>query len=134
MEIYGYKGMVEKSHRELQEEISAIWKDFEIYPSKRSVELVMAPENKTEEKALRTRILSLTPGLLKIAFVHDRSPEESSWTYGHELGRHYLEDTLSERSPLPSILRTATRRREVRSSRRLSTTEIPLSSPPARSF
>lgn len=97
MEFYGYKGMVEKSHRELQEEIAAIWKDFEIYPSKRSVELVMAPEKKTEEKALRTRILPLTPAPLKIAFIHDRSPEESSWTYGHELGRHYLEDVLAEK-------------------------------------
>lgn len=97
VEIYGYKGMVDKSHRELQEEIAGIWKDFEIYPSRRSVELVMAPEKKSEEKTLRTRILPLSSGPLKIAFVHDRSPEESSWTYGHELGRHYLEETLTEK-------------------------------------
>ncbi len=97
LEIYGYKDMVEKSHRELLEEILAIWKDFEIYPARRSVELVMAPEKESGEKALRTRILPLSSSPLKIAFVHDRTPEESSWTYGHELGRHYLENALAEK-------------------------------------
>lgn len=97
LEIYGYKDMLNKSHRELLEEIQAIWNDFEIYPAKRSVELVMAPEKKSEEKTLRTRILPLSSLPLKIAFIHDHSPEESSWTYGHELGRHYLENTLAEK-------------------------------------
>lgn len=97
LEIYGYKDMLDKSHRELQKEILAIWKDFEIYPARRSVELVMAPEKKSEEKALLTRILPLPSAPLKIAFVHDHTPEESSWTYGHELGRHYLENVFTER-------------------------------------
>lgn len=97
LEFYGYRGMPGKSHRELRDEILAIWKDFEIYPARRSVELVMAPEKKSEEKPVRTRILPLASGTLKIAFVHDRTPEESSWTYGHELGRHYLEDTFAGR-------------------------------------
>jgi len=95
LEIYGYRDLLNKSYRELRQEIPAIWKDFEIYPTKRSVELVMAPEKKSEEKPLKTRILPLPSAPLKIAFVHDRTPEESSWTYGHELGRHYLEDVLS---------------------------------------
>ncbi len=95
LEIYGYQDLLKKSYRELREELPAIWKDFQIYPAKRSVELVMAPEKESEEKTLKTRILPSAGSPLKIAFIHDRTPEESSWTYGHELGRHYLEDALA---------------------------------------
>lgn len=97
LEIYGYKDILNKSYQELREEIPAIWKDFEIYPAKRSVELVMAPTAKEEEKPLVNRILPLASAPVKIAFIHDRSPEDSSWTYSHELGRHYLDDVLAGR-------------------------------------
>lgn len=97
LEIYGYDDLLKKSYQELREEIPAIWKDFEIYPAKRSVELVMAPNGKEEEKSLVTRILPLSAAPVKIAFIHDRSPEDSSWTYSHELGRNYLEDALAGR-------------------------------------
>ena len=96
LEIYGYKDILEKSYKELREEIPAIWKDFEIYPAKRSVELVMAPQEKSEEKTLMTRLLPPSSPV-KIAFVHDRSPEAPSWTYGHELGRHYLDNAFAGR-------------------------------------
>lgn len=94
LEIYGYKNLLKKSYKELRQEIPAIWKDFQIYPSRRSVELVMGPEKKSEEKTLKTRLLPRTASPLQIAFIHDRTPEESSWTYGHELGRHHLEEAL----------------------------------------
>lgn len=95
LEIYGYEDLLEKSYQELRTEIPAIWKDFVIYPAKRSVELVMAPEQEAEEKPLVNKLLPLPKAPVKIAFIHDRSPEDSSWTYGHELGRHYLEDALT---------------------------------------
>ncbi len=97
LEIYGYEDLLTKSYKELREEIPAIWKDFQMYPAKRSVELVMAPENESDEKSLRNRILPQLQTLVRIAFIHDRTPEESSWTYGHELGRHYLEEALAGR-------------------------------------
>jgi len=95
LEIYGYEGLPKKSYAELREELPAIWKDLEIYPAKRSVELVMAPEKKDEEKPLVNRILPGIKTPVHIAFIHDRAPEDSSWTYGHELGRHYLDDALA---------------------------------------
>lgn len=97
LEIYGYRGLPEKSYPELREEIPAIWKDFEIYPAKRSVELVTSPEESADEKPLVPRILPLAAAPVRIAFIHDRSPEDSSWTYSHELGRHYLDDALAGR-------------------------------------
>lgn len=95
LEIYGYEDLPGKSYQELRSEIPAIWKDLEIYPAKRSVELVTTPEQTDKEKPLVTKILPLPKSPVKIAFIHDRSPEDSSWTYGHELGRHYLDDVLA---------------------------------------
>ena len=31
---------------------------------------------------------------MKVAFVHDKTPETSGWTYGHELGRRHLEQVF----------------------------------------
>lgn len=97
LEIYGYQDLPKKSYRELKEEIPAIWEDFKIYPSRRSVEILTAPDAVPDEKPLMGRILPSSPSVLRIAFVHDRSPEESSWTYSHELGRNYLNDVLKDR-------------------------------------
>lgn len=97
LEIYGYEGMGDKSYRELRKEIEAIRSDFELFPAKRSVELVTAPSEKADDKPLVQRILPLAPSTLKIAFIHNRRPEESSWIYGHELGRLHLEEAFPER-------------------------------------
>ena len=32
--------------------------------------------------------------IMKIAFLHESMPERSGWTYGHELGRQYLEEVM----------------------------------------
>ncbi|MBS6396581.1 MAG: BMP family ABC transporter substrate-binding protein [Clostridiales bacterium] len=97
VEIYGYEDILDKSYQQLREEIPAIWKDFEIFPAKRSIRLVTTPDNGTEDKTLVSRILPFSSAPVRIGFVHDRSSEESSWTYSHELGRHYVEDILSDR-------------------------------------
>ena len=36
------------------------------------------------------------PQKQKIAFIHEKNPENSSWTYGHELGRMHLEQTYPD--------------------------------------
>ena len=40
---------------------------------------------------------------LKIAFVHDKTKETSSWTYSHELGRMYLEDVMGDQVEITAI-------------------------------
>ncbi|MDO4260672.1 MAG: BMP family ABC transporter substrate-binding protein [Eubacteriales bacterium] len=98
LEIYGYEGLPDKSYQELRREIPAIWKDFEIYPEKRSIELVMAPEEPPSAPVSVPRLLSRAAPRLKIAFIYDRDPAVSSWAYGHELGRLYLADALRDRA------------------------------------
>lgn len=97
LEIYGYADLSKKSYQELREEIPAIWKDFEIFPNKREVELLTAPEpEKTDKKSLVSMLLpfSSSDAPVKIAFIYDVFAKDSSWVYSHELGRHYLEDVF----------------------------------------
>lgn len=94
LEIYGYEKLPDKSQKELQEEFLTLWKDYEIYPARRSVELLTSPEQAPEGKTLINRLINRPSSPVHIAFIHERTPEESSWTYGHELGRHYLDDVM----------------------------------------
>ncbi len=97
LEIYGYTDLLQKSYKELRAEIPAIWKDFQIYPKKRSVELLTAPEEAAEKPLVQKLLPHPAQAPIRIAFIHDRTSETSSWTYGHELGRHYLEDVFAGR-------------------------------------
>lgn len=95
LEIYGYADLAQKSYQELREEIPAIWKDFEIFPKKRQIELLTTPDpEKTDKKSLVSMLLpfSSADAPFKIAFIHDVFAKDSSWVYSHELGRHYLEN------------------------------------------
>lgn len=96
LEIYGNRMLQEKPRKELADEIHALWKDYEIYPDRRNVELLTSPDQEPESRPLINRILPRSLAPVKIAFIHERTPEESSWTYGHELGRHYLDDVMAD--------------------------------------
>ena len=87
--VYGYEGFWEKPYSLVQKEVAKIWGDFEIYPKKPSLELVMNPEE-TPQKPIINRLLPIAPPLVKIAFLHDKTRETSGWTYGHELGREHV--------------------------------------------
>lgn len=92
--IYGYADLQSKDSATIQQEITKIWNDFVFYPQKPEVKLIMNVDKATEKKPLVKRILPITE-LLKIAFIHTKTAETSSWTYGHDLGRNHLEQALS---------------------------------------
>ena len=51
----------------------------------------LAPEEKKGGALLSKVLPKAAPKPMKVAFVHDKTPELSGWTYGHELGRRHLE-------------------------------------------
>ncbi|MDE6635456.1 MAG: BMP family ABC transporter substrate-binding protein [Lachnospiraceae bacterium] len=94
LDIYGYEELQSKSSIEIQQDIIRIWSDFVFYPQKPEVKLIMNAELAAEKKPLVRRILPQNPEPLKIAFIHEKTVETSSWTYGHDLGRSHLEQAL----------------------------------------
>lgn len=113
LNIYGYEDLQEKNYATIQQEITKIWNDFVFFPQKPEVKLIMNVEVDAEKKTLAKRILPQTSEPLKVAFIHGKTAETSSWTYGHDLGRSHLEETLGEQVEIRSYFEADTPEREV---------------------
>ena len=55
-----------------------------------AVELSMSPTPE-QSRSLFNKILPMGPSHLKVAFLNERTPATSAWTYSHEFGRSQLE-------------------------------------------
>lgn len=107
LKIFSLDDINQKTVDELKNEISRIWENFQLLEQEAPVGLQMQP---LEEPAHKGIVNLLTNALvrsnkkkLKIAFVHDKTKETSSWTYGHELGRIYLEEVMGEQVEIRSV-------------------------------
>ncbi len=112
--IYGYEEMASKSSSEIQQEITKIWNDFVFYPQKPEVRLIMNAGHAAEKKTLVRHILPQGAEPLKVAFIHTKTVETSSWTYGHDLGRSHMEQVLGKQVEVRSYFQADTPEEEVR--------------------
>lgn len=95
LSVYGYEEAKEMTTLAMNESVEKIWKEFRILSSDESVELRMDPVD-TGKKNVLHYLLPNNAKKLKVSFVYDKSPGNSSWVYGHELGRKYIQDTFSD--------------------------------------
>ncbi|MCC8104918.1 MAG: BMP family ABC transporter substrate-binding protein [Clostridiales bacterium] len=96
--LYGYDRVNGITTDEMKTLIAKAWEEFELLTEDDKIELKTDPS--AEKKPLLTRLLPVGlkggPSRLKIAFVYDKTPGSSAWTYSHELGRLHLEQTFPE--------------------------------------
>lgn len=92
--LYGYQEVCEKTTSELKELLAKSWEEFELLQEEQGIELKMKPNQ--EKRSLLSAIFPLSSPKLKIAFIYEKTPGTSAWTYAHELGRLYLEQTFPE--------------------------------------
>ena len=92
--LYGYKSLEEKTSNEIRELVAKSWEEFEIGGAEKKVELRMEPAR--EKKPLLNRILPMSAPKPKIAFIYEKTPGSSAWTYAHELGRQHIEQAFSD--------------------------------------
>ncbi len=92
--LYEYRGLLDKTTNEIRELVAKSWEEFVIGASEKKVELKMEPAQ--EKKPLLNRILPLSTPKPKIAFIYEKTPSSSAWTYAHELGRQHIEETFSD--------------------------------------
>lgn len=92
--VYGYDSLADKTTNELKDLVLKSWEEYTLRQEEDEIDLKMNP---TEEKApLLNRLLPLSSQKLKIAFIYEKTPESSAWTYAHELGRLHLEQTFPD--------------------------------------
>lgn len=95
LEIYDYDTVKDNSQAQLKKDINLLWNEFLMMNSDNEVKLVLNPTEESKKQSIMKLIPLGTP-VLKIAFIHDRSVENSAWTYSHELGREYVQDVFGE--------------------------------------
>lgn len=94
--LYGYEVIEEKTTNEIKELIAKSWEEFALLGEDKEIDLKMKPNE--EKKPLLSILLPLgsAKSKLKIAFIYGKTPGTSAWTYAHELGRLYLEQTFPD--------------------------------------
>lgn len=94
IEVYGYGDACEMSMKKLKEALSRSQEEFRLLEKEEGIDLKMDP---TEKKTLSlSKLLSVSFSKLKIAFIYEKTATASAWTYGHELGRLYLEQRFPD--------------------------------------
>lgn len=94
MKLHGYKEICNLSMKELTNLIQNSREEFELLANDENIDLKMAPSK--EKKTLLGRWFTAGTQKLKVAFIYEKTPASSAWTYAHELGRLHLEQTFPD--------------------------------------
>ena len=95
LQVHTYQELGTMSAQELKKSVAALWPDLLAVTDGEGVQVRTAPEAEGKG-SLGSIWKSLTGECLDVAFVHQRTPETSPWTKGHEEGRKYLEKALDK--------------------------------------
>lgn len=90
LNIYGFTSFKDKSGEQIKQEIDKIWEELELLQEEQSIDLKLDPEEE-RKKSFFERMFGDEQKETRVAFVYDKTPENSGWTYGHELGRLHVE-------------------------------------------
>ena len=96
LKVYSYEEVLQMSYDEFNSSVSKCWKEFLVLTEKNSVDLVLDPKEVSGRKSLFRYLLPSSSKKFTVAFLYPKSTEESNWTYAHDLGRIYLEETFPE--------------------------------------
>ena len=79
---------------DLRKLIGKTWEEFTLLGKEEDIDLKMTPDS--EKKPILSRLFSPGTQKQKIAFLYEKTPGTSAWTYAHELGRLHLEQTFPD--------------------------------------
>jgi len=95
LDVFGYQESINKTPAEFTQEIKKIWSEFIVAAANKPAALLEQPAEK--QPSLLSSMLHRPPQVLRCAFLYNRSPQSSAWTYWHELGRKALEETFGSK-------------------------------------
>ncbi len=87
--IYKWADSREKTIPEIRRELSRMSAELSSYAKQEKINLVLKPNTAKPS-------LFASQHTVRAAFIYDKTPETSSWVYGHELGRRNLEQALAD--------------------------------------
>ena len=93
LKVYGYDTLVGKGAADIQAAVARVWEEITLQQEAEPIDVRLSPPQ-AEKKSPSLLSWFLPKGeqkVLRAAFLHDKDPRTSDWTYGHELGRRHLE-------------------------------------------
>lgn len=95
LEIFGYVESIDKGPQDFRQEIARIWPEFIVAAAGKPAALLSQPTEK--QHSLLQSVWRKPDKTVRCAFLYNRSPQDSGWTYWHELGRTALSDAFGAR-------------------------------------
>lgn len=93
--LYDYQNLLDMAPADLKASVNKSWNEFKLLGPNQSLELQMTPSEDLKEAPVKNILNRLLPTQVqKVAFIHEKTPETSGWTYEHELGRMHMEQKL----------------------------------------
>lgn len=93
IELHGYTNICNMAFDDFKALIAATWEEINLLGEDENIELMLDP---TEKKSLLSKLHLHSISKLKIAFLYEKTPASSAWSYGHELGRLHLENAFPD--------------------------------------
>ena len=104
LSLYPYEKILKLSEEKMRKDINRIWNELPVLNRAPEAALVMEP-GETPEVNVIDKLFSISARKAdEIAFIHDRNPENSSWTYTHELGKTHLEQVFGNKITTKSYI------------------------------
>ncbi len=95
LEIFGETGLRDHTLSELKSDLAAIAPELKSLKNEAQPVLLTDPGD-IQPRSIISRIVHPSIKNLKAAFLHDKDPESSYWTYAHEQGRLAAQQALGE--------------------------------------
>ena len=80
----------------MQALVTKSWEEFVLLAENSGINLKMKPNQKKKSLLNILHFPNLVSRKLKIAFIYEKTPGTSAWTYAHELGRLHLQQTFQD--------------------------------------
>ena len=95
LDVFGYSDSIGKTPSDFGRDIGKVWPEFIVAAANKPAVLLNQPSEK--QQTFLSSMLRRPPQVLRCAFLYNRSPQSSAWTYWHELGRKALEKEFGAR-------------------------------------
>ena len=93
--VYGYQDLRGKTAAEIKKAVAKVREEISLDRKEEPIEIKLDPKDAAEKPSgILSKVLPKAP--LKVAFVHDKTPLTSGWTYSHEKGRAHIERVFGD--------------------------------------
>lgn len=96
LSVYPFEKIKLMSSQELLQSLESIWSNVKAIGRHNFIKVDTSVSGPDDRAYKNRRVFSLMRSYVNVAFIHERSPQESNWTQSHEAGSAYLEETLGE--------------------------------------